>query len=201
MIVEDKILMKKPNEIKPYTKNPRRNDKTVELLVKIIPKVGFNVPLVIDEKGIIVKGHARFIAAIRLGMTEIPCIVTHADPESIKADRITDNKISEFSEWINDEVLSEIENIDFDIDFEELGFPSVKFDQIPEAFASNESESKVTEENSIPVDKEKKDFSSTPVGQIPKIKKRYYRCVCQCCGHVMFIEADIVEKGEKHGSV
>lgn len=129
--VEDKIVMKKISEVKPYVRNPRKNDKTVEMLCKIIPKVGFNVPLVIDENGIIVKGHARFSAAIKLGMTEIPCIISHADPEAIKADRIADNKISEFSEWVNEELMHEIDMIDFDFDFTELGFPKVDFDDIP----------------------------------------------------------------------
>ena len=131
MLIEDKIVQKRINEIRPYVRNPRRNEKTVELLCKLIPKVGFNVPIVIDEKGIIVKGHARYGAAIRLGMETVPCIVSHASPEAIKADRITDNKISEFSEWINDEVLKEIESIKTDIDFSELGFPAVRFDGMP----------------------------------------------------------------------
>lgn len=131
--VEKEIVMKPINQIKPYVRNPRKNDKTVELLCKIIPKVGFNVPLVIDEKGVIVKGHARFTAAIRLGMTELPCIITHADEEAIKADRIADNKISEFSEWVNEELMHEIDMIDFDFDFTELGFPKVDFEDIPSA--------------------------------------------------------------------
>lgn len=137
--IENEIVMKRLNEIKPYIRNPRKNDKTVELLCKIIPKVGFNVPLVIDENGIIVKGHARFTAAIRLGMEEVPCIITHADPEAIKADRIADNKISEFSEWVNEELMHEIDMIDFDFDFSELGFPKVSFDDIPSAEEFEES--------------------------------------------------------------
>ena len=65
--VSKKIVMKPINEVKPYIRNPRKNEKTVKLLVDIIPKVGFNVPLVIDKNGIIVKGHARFAAALQLG--------------------------------------------------------------------------------------------------------------------------------------
>ena len=67
MEIVNQIVMKKISEVKPYVRNPRKNDKTVNLLVEIIPKVGFNVPLVIDRNGIIVKGHARYAAAIRLG--------------------------------------------------------------------------------------------------------------------------------------
>ena len=99
MEIVKRIVMKKISEVKPYVRNPRKNDKTVNLLVEIIPKVGFNVPLVIDRNGIIVKGHARYAAAIRLGMEEIPCVVTDADEETIKLDRLADNRISEFSEW------------------------------------------------------------------------------------------------------
>ncbi len=36
-------------QIKPYERNARKNDKTVEKLVELLPKVGFNVPLLIDN--------------------------------------------------------------------------------------------------------------------------------------------------------
>ena len=184
VMVEDKIEMRRISEIRPYVRNPRKNEKTVELLCQLIPKVGFNVPLVVDSKGIIVKGHARYAAAIRLGMSEVPCIVTHADPEAIKADRITDNKISEFSEWINDEVLQEIESIDTDIDFGALGFPTVKFEDMPDA------------------QEVKQGLEQTPVkmGAEPvkvKVPKKYYKCVCPDCGHVMFLEESAVKKAVK----
>lgn len=144
--IESNVVMKKVNEVKPYVRNPRKNDKTVDLLCKIIPKVGFNVPLVIDEKGVIVKGHARFAAAIKLGMEEIPCIIAHADEEVIKADRITDNKISEFSEWLNDEVMHEIDMINFDIDFNDFGFAVPTLDDVPtfDDFNTNTDNSNVS---------------------------------------------------------
>ena len=208
--VENKIVMKKINEVKPYIRNPRKNDKTVELLTKIIPKVGFNVPLVIDEKGIIVKGHARFTAAIRLGMQEIPCIVTHADEEAIKADRIADNKISEFSEWVNDELMHEIDSIDLDFDFSELGFPTINFDDIPtiEDFGADE-EHEISEEekqklyaefleqqekeNAVEVQMTSEKAiqnAQTKQKSVATSPKNYYKCVCEKCGHVMFVDAN-----------
>ena len=42
MEIVNQIVMKKISEVKPYVRNPRKNDKTVNLLVEIIPKVGFN---------------------------------------------------------------------------------------------------------------------------------------------------------------
>lgn len=211
IVVEKQIVMKPINEIKPYVRNPRKNDKTVELLCKIIPKVGFNVPLVIDEKGVIVKGHARFTAAIRLGMKELPCIITHADEEAIKADRIADNKISEFSEWVNDELMHEIDMIDFDFDFSELGFPKTSFDDIPsmEDFAeeitseeghqiSEEERQKLYEEflekqakdNAVEVQMTTESALKNAMQKQQHTAKppvNYFKCVCEKCGHVMFV--------------
>lgn len=131
--IEKEIMLKPINQIKPYLKNPRINEKTVELLCKIIPIVGFNVPIVIDSKGVIVKGHARYTAALRLGMEEVPCIVTHASAKAIRADRLTDNKIQEFTHWDSNRLKDEIGDIDFNelgIDLCEFGFESIDFDSL-----------------------------------------------------------------------
>lgn len=93
------IVMVKINDVIPYWRNPRHNDKTVDTLCQVIPVYGFNVPIVLDRNNVIVKGHARLRAARRLGMTEVPCIYTDNDDETNKADRIADNKIQEMSFW------------------------------------------------------------------------------------------------------
>lgn len=117
-----KIVHKSITEIKPYWRNPRKNDKTVEALKNIIPKVGFNVPLYIDNEGVIIKGHARYRAAVQLGMTEIPCIISDNSEEQNRLDRIADNKISELAEWDLSTLQSEIDSIsDMDFDFSSIG--------------------------------------------------------------------------------
>ena len=219
MEVCNEIVMKRINEIKPYVRNPRKNNKTVDLLCKIIPKVGFNVPLVIDEKGTIVKGHARYTAAIRLGMEEVPCIITHADEEAIKADRIADNKISEFSEWVNDELLHELDMIDFDIDFSELGFPTMSFNDMDFNTAvddvvnvSDEERKKLYEQflkeqeaqyaKSAEIANEN-DIKRAMANQanVPVAPPKYYKVVCEKCGHIMFVDSHTVwspENGLEH---
>lgn len=187
----NKIVMKKLSEVKPYVRNPRRNDNTVELLCKSIPKVGFNVPLVIDKNGVIVKGHARFTAAIRLGMHEVPCIITDADEEAIKADRILDNKIHEYSEYDNEEIRKEVDDINFDFDFSDLGFKTVE-----------DEPDEPKEQGKVPAMqdavKERAEASNVEVHEMPKIEsanipKKYYKVVCEKCGKVMFIPQDKVE--------
>lgn len=202
--VSKQIVMKPINEVKPYIRNPRKNEKTVKLLVDIIPKVGFNVPLVIDKKGIIVKGHARYAAAIQLGMDSIPCVVTDADEEAIKLDRIADNKISEFSEWVTDELLHEIDTLNVDFDLTELGLPSVAFDDIPEPdfdepkddpdraekYKKFLEEQRAKEEARLEKRIEKAEEQSTPEAVAAENKKyqKYWKVVCPDCGKVIFVK-------------
>ena len=216
--VETELVMKKISEIKPYVRNPRKNDKTVEQLVKIIPIVGFNVPLTIDSDGVIIKGHARFTAAIRLGMTELPCIISHASPDEIKADRITDNKISELSEWVTDELKHELDMLNIDFDFSGLGLEVSSVDDIPsfedfeqetstevseeqrkklyeEFLKQQEEQAEASTQMTTPADLEKAKEVQKATATPPP---RYYECVCEKCGHVMFVrEGDICDRVEE----
>lgn len=106
------IIMKPINEVIPYWRNPRRNDATVDALIPVIQKNGFNVPIVIDKNGVVVKGHARLKAAKRLGMEKVPCIVSDASEDVIKADRIADNKIQELSSWDFGKLNAELDRLD-----------------------------------------------------------------------------------------
>lgn len=217
MEVVKNIVMKKISEVKPYVRNPRKNDKTVQLLVDIIPKVGFNVPIVIDTKSVIVKGHARYAAAIKLGMEEVPCVVTDADEETIKLDRLADNKISEFSEWINEDLMHEVDmiNLDFDFDFESLGLPVPYEDfDIPNVYEDEDEEATSTEteeekraryaaylenaakeeaKDAVIVTPAQLEKAKTAATQVPMKPPKYFKVVCEKCGHTMFIkEGDAV---------
>lgn len=142
-----------------------------------------------------------FEAAIKR-IEKVPCIVSHADPEAIKADRIADNKISEFSEWINDELMHEIDMINFDIDFGDLGFAvdsGFNFDDFdysddeisvtPEEKAKlyeqfiqeqNEEKAKIVSDNDI-VKAQKKQ------SEIAKAPRKYYKFRCSKCGAITYV--------------
>lgn len=209
--IVDQIIMKKLNEIKPYFRNPRKNDKTVDMLVKVIPQVGFNVPILIDKNGVIVKGHARYKAAFKLGMEEVPCVITNATEEQINLDRITDNKISELSEWLDEGLAHEIDMIGLEYS-DILGDLDLKNDVIESEFGETELEqvdlaepditpeqkqkiyeemmAKKQEEAMAQLEKEIKKAEVEQVkGTLPKPKK-YIKCVCQKCGEVFYIELD-----------
>ena len=138
------IKMLPIDEVRPYGKNPRKNENAVKYVKASIEKFGFKVPIVIDKNRVIVCGHTRLLAAKSLGMTEVPCI--YADDltdAQIKAFRLADNKVGEFAEWDDALLGDELADIgaDCDIDMSEFGFDlldeepeEIVEDEIPEEF-------------------------------------------------------------------
>jgi len=59
------------NSIKPYKKNPRKNDKAVQVVMLSIQEFGFKVPIVVDKNNEIIAGHTRLRAAKRLNLKEV----------------------------------------------------------------------------------------------------------------------------------
>ena len=103
-------------KIKPYNNNPRRN-QPVELVAKSIKEFGFNSPIIVDKDNVVIAGHTRLKAAVKLKLKKVPCIVADLSPEKAKAYRILDNKTSELAEWDNfllDVEIKEIEELGFD---------------------------------------------------------------------------------------
>lgn len=97
------------DKIIPYVNNPRNNDDAVDNVAASIKEFGFKVPLVIDKDNVVVTGHTRLKAAKKLGLTTVPCI--YADDlteQQIKAFRLADNKVSEFSTWDLENLISNL---------------------------------------------------------------------------------------------
>lgn len=111
------IIERRVDELRPYEKNPRKNDEAVKYVAESIKQFGFKVPIVIDRDGVIVAGHTRWKAAKKLKMSTVPCIVADdLTDEQIKAFRLADNKVSEKAEWDFDLLAEEIGDlVDFDM--------------------------------------------------------------------------------------
>lgn len=127
MRLADHIEMVPISELKPYEKNPRRNDAAVPEVQYSIEKFGFLIPMVIDKNNVVVAGHTRLKAAERLGYKEVPCIIAdYLTEKQIKAFRIADNKVSEKSTWdydlLPDEMMDVASDLELDIDLDKLGF-------------------------------------------------------------------------------
>ena len=121
-----KIVNKNVDDLIPYVNNPRKNDAAVDAVASSIKNFGFKVPIIVDSEDEIVAGHTRLKAAKKLGLEEVPCIIADdLTPEQIKAFRLADNKVAEFSEWDMDLLMVELDDID--IDMAEFGFDNVEF--------------------------------------------------------------------------
>ena len=119
-----KIVSVKLHNLKPYENNPRINDNAIESVANSIKEFGFKVPIVIDKNKIIVAGHTRYKASLKLGLEEVPCIVADdLSDQQIKAFRLADNKVSELAEWDFSKLEQELSEIEMDMSlfsFEEL---------------------------------------------------------------------------------
>ena len=123
------IIYKNIKDLKPYEKNPRRNNEAVKYVAKSIENFGFKVPVIIDKDGVIVCGHTRYKASKKLGYNEIPCIIADdLTEEQIKAFRLADNKVSEKADWDFDLLSDEIDDI-IDINMDDFGFEFIDYEK------------------------------------------------------------------------
>lgn len=104
------IKMVEVRKIIPYENNPRHNSRAIKPLCESIRRFGFKVPIVLDRDNVIVCGHTRLKAALKLGMKEVPCVIADdLTPEQIKAFRLVDNKTAELSQWNTEALDRELE--------------------------------------------------------------------------------------------
>lgn len=109
----------------PYISNSRtHSDTQISQIAASIREFGFTNPVLIDKDGGIIAGHGRVIAAKKLSMSEVPCIVLGDLSEAQKkAYVIADNQLALNAGWDIDLLRVEIEGLEeLDFDLELLGF-------------------------------------------------------------------------------
>jgi DNA modification methylase len=103
--------------IRPYANNPRINAAAVDAVAKSIMEFGFRQPIVVDENGVIIVGHTRYLAALKLGLTHVPVhVAVGLTPAQVKAYRIADNQTATIATWDDDKLAQELGAL------QELGF-------------------------------------------------------------------------------
>ena len=114
------------NELVRYENNPRKNADAVDYVAESIRQFGFRVPIIIDRHNIIVAGDTRYQAAKKLGLEAIPCVkADDLTDEQIKALRLADNKVSEFSKWDMDKLEAELMGM-LEMDMTAFGFEDME---------------------------------------------------------------------------
>ena len=85
-------------DLTPYAKNPRHiTPAAINAVAESLAAFGFQQPIVIDPKLVIVAGHTRRLAALQLGWTHAPTVTIAA--KHARAYRLADNRSGEFSTW------------------------------------------------------------------------------------------------------
>ncbi len=88
------------SDVTPYPGNPRLNDDAVDAVAASLREFGFRQPIVVDGEGVIVCGHTRYKAALKLGLEKVPVhVATDLMPEQIRAYRIADNQTASLATW------------------------------------------------------------------------------------------------------
>lgn len=117
----------------PYAANARTHpDEQVAQIAGSIAEFGFNVPCLVDERGVLVAGHGRLLAAQRLGLSQVPVIrLDHLTDAQARAYRIADNQIALNSGWDDALLSAEVARLKEDgVDLELLGFPEDELDRL-----------------------------------------------------------------------
>ncbi len=161
------ITMMNISDIHPYERNPRNNDAAVDAVAKSIKEFGWRAPIVVDKDMVIVAGHTRLKAAIKLGLTEVPVhVAKDLTPEQIQAYRIADNKTGEIAEW-NYELLpfelKDLQAADFDLSL--LGFDTSELEKLL-ADVNGEVAEGETEADAVPDVPEEADSQPGKVYQL-----------------------------------
>ncbi|HEV3383232.1 MAG TPA: ParB N-terminal domain-containing protein [Gemmata sp.] len=95
MIIELRDL----SELGQHPDNPRINDAAVDAVAESIRQFGWRVPIVVDANMVIICGHTRYKAALKLGLKQVPVhIARDLTPEQVRAYRIADNKTAELAD-------------------------------------------------------------------------------------------------------
>ena len=129
-MVEMKVVYMAVSELVPYENNPRNNEKAVEAVANSIREFGFKNPIIVDRQKVIVSGHTRRLAALKLGLDLVP--VVYADDltdDQIKAFRLADNRVAEMAAWDEDLLKAEMAKA-VDFEFGDYGFDQKELDEI-----------------------------------------------------------------------
>lgn len=109
-------------DVHPAGNNPRSiSKKAIEITAASIKRFGWQQPIVVDKRGVILAGHTRLKAAQHLKLKTVPVVVAeHLTDEEARAYRIADNRTSDYTTWDYPELVNQLEDLELDFG-DELG--------------------------------------------------------------------------------
>src|SRR5688572_26560111 len=120
-------------KVTPYARNARKiPPQAVDKVAASIREFGWRQPIVVDTDGVIVCGHARLLAAQKLGLMEVPVhVTTELTPAQIKAYRLMDNRSHQETTWDDELLTIELAELkDLAVDLDLTGFECREIDAL-----------------------------------------------------------------------
>ncbi len=121
------------DRLKPYPGNPRRIPASaVEKVAGSIAEFGWRQPIVVDDHDVILAGHTRRLAALKIGAGQVPVHVARGlSAEQARAFRLADNRSHEESDWDLSSLSLELESLrEAGINLEITGFSLVELSKL-----------------------------------------------------------------------
>jgi DNA modification methylase len=113
------------NRIIPYARNARVIPQSaIDKVAASIKAFGFRQPLSVSGDGVILAGHTRYLAAQKLGLTEVPVDIAHElNAQQQKAYRLADNRTHDETGFERELLSLELEELrDMGLDLSLTGF-------------------------------------------------------------------------------
>ncbi|MBD3676840.1 MAG: site-specific DNA-methyltransferase [Rhodobacteraceae bacterium] len=127
------IEMRPVEALIPFARNARtHSDDQVALIAGSIREFGFNNPVLVDGGNGIIAGHARVMAARRLGLDRVPVIeVAHLSEAQKRAYVLADNQLAEAAGWDRELLSLELADLGaLGVDLADLGFEGGELDAL-----------------------------------------------------------------------
>jgi DNA modification methylase len=135
----------------PFARNARTHcAEQVAQIAASIAEFGWTSPILAGSDGIIIAGHARLLAARKLGMTEVPVIVLdHLTEAQRRALVLADNKLALNAGWDEEMLRIELQDLEvsgFNLDL--IGFSQEELETI--LAGDEETTEGLTDEDAVP---------------------------------------------------
>lgn len=143
------VAMREVSALVPYARNARTHSKSqVDKIAASITEWGWTNPVLVAEDQTIIAGHGRVLAAQKLGIADVPCMVAKGWTEAQKrAYVIADNQLALDAGWDRDMLKVEIGDLagmDFDLGL--MGFPELELEGLLGDAEKAESEGDIVED-------------------------------------------------------
>jgi hypothetical protein len=124
----------------PYANNARLHSAAdVDKIAASIRKWGWTMPVLADEDGVLLAGHARIRAALKLGLISIPVIVVRGwSEEQKRAYRLADNQLAARASWDPEQLSKELRDLKFGgFELGPIGFEPDQLEKVLRDLGSN----------------------------------------------------------------